>query len=157
MLPPATVQLPNLQATGDLAKRLAHSIQPPQTIALSGTLGAGKTQWTRNFCHALGVPPEAITSPTYVLLQHYRGTELEIYHLDFYRLENDQQVYDLGFDELQELPVIIVVEWADKFPATLPADRLDLHLSVIAENNRLATLRATGTASTTWLQSVGLG
>jgi tRNA threonylcarbamoyladenosine biosynthesis protein TsaE len=156
MIPSVKQVLPDLQSTRNLAWRLANKIRVPQTIALSGTLGAGKTQWTRDFCQALGVAPESITSPTYVLLQRYRGTEFEIYHFDFYRLESEQQVWDLGFDELQESPVVIVVEWADKFPQTLPQDRLGLHLNVNADGSRLASLQSTGRTTSAWLETSGL-
>lgn len=156
MLPPIHVELPNLASTDEFAARLAKNIRVPQTVALSGTLGAGKTRWTRSFCHALGVSVEAITSPTYVLLHRYHGYELEIYHFDFYRLENEQQVWDLGLDELQESPVLIIIEWAEKFPGVLPIDRLDMQLSVSVDGGRQAELQPTGPLTNNWLIANGL-
>jgi tRNA threonylcarbamoyladenosine biosynthesis protein TsaE len=147
MMQSIQVELPDLQTTRDHAAKLAAHVQVPQLIALSGTLGAGKTQWIRYFCESLGVPAEVITSPTYVLQHRYRGNDVEIYHFDFYRLDSEQQVWDLGFDELQESAVIILVEWAEKFPKTLPKDRLDLHLEVTSSGARLATLWPTGPKS----------
>lgn len=123
-------QLRDLIATQSFAEDLARAISSPITIALNGTLGAGKTQMARYFCEAMGVPADAVTSPTYVLLQRYRGQRFEIYHFDFYRLENALQVWDLGFDELQESQAILLVEWADKFPECLPSNRLEVLLSV---------------------------
>lgn len=124
------IELSDIDATESFARRLAEAIDRPITIALNGTLGAGKTQLARFLCGALGVPAESVTSPTYVLLQRYRGERFEIYHFDFYRLENAHQVWDLGFDELQESGAILLVEWAEKFLETLPIDHLTVHLSV---------------------------
>ncbi len=124
------IELSDIDATESFAHKLAEAIDRPITIALNGTLGAGKTQLARFLCGALGVPSESVTSPTYVLLQRYRGLRFEIYHFDFYRLENSHQVWDLGFDELQESSAILLVEWAEKFPETLPSDHLAIHLLV---------------------------
>lgn len=124
------IELSDIAATESIARKLAEAIDRPITIALNGTLGAGKTQLARFLCGALGVPAESVTSPTYVLLQRYRGEHFEIYHFDFYRLENAHQVWDLGFDELQESSAILLVEWAEKFPETLPIDHLTVRLSV---------------------------
>lgn len=144
-------ELTNLGDTQRFAQALAEAIDQPLTIAMNGTLGAGKTQFARYLCQALGVPPELVTSPTYVLLQRYRGNRFEIYHFDFYRLDNPQQVWDLGFDELQESPMILLVEWADKFPETLPHNRLDIRISIDQaggdQSNRLIQLNAYGIAT----------
>ena len=131
--------LPNLQATQKFATQIAAGLQSvlgqvPFTIALSGPLGAGKTKWIRYLCEELGVPPDSVTSPTYVLLQRYRSARAIIYHLDYYRLRTVEQVWDLGIDELQEEPVLILVEWAEKFPETLPPDHLCLHFLQHSEN-----------------------
>lgn len=124
------LQLNNLSEARSFADHLAKSINGPIAIALNGTLGAGKTQLARFFCESLGVPPDLVTSPTYVLLQRYKGSRFEVYHFDFYRLENELQVWDLGFDEIQESQAVLLVEWADKFPECLPPNRLEVSLTV---------------------------
>lgn len=149
---PLDIPLPDLEATRRLAFCLASGLKPllgsvPMTIALSGTLGSGKTQWIRYLCEQLGVSPELVTSPTYVLLQRYRGQATEIYHFDYYRLQSAAQVWDLGIDELQEQPVLVLVEWADKFPETLPADHIQLRLTHTDQQHRVAHLTATGPRS----------
>ncbi len=98
------------------------------TIALNGTLGAGKTQFVRFFAEALGAMPENVTSPTYVLHQQYVG-RTRIHHFDFYRLEHEAQVWDLGFDEVVESEAIILVEWARKFARCMPDDFLEVNLA----------------------------
>lgn len=136
-------ELANLRATQALAERLANLITPPLTIALMGTLGAGKTQFVRYLTAALGVSPANVTSPTYVLLQAYRGRST-IYHLDFYRLDTEAQVWDLGLDELYEQPCLILIEWADKFPQCLPDDYLTIELVQLESERRGLVLRASG-------------
>lgn len=135
-------QLPDLEATRALAQSIAVASTKPLTISLIGTLGAGKTQFVRYFAEALGVPPEEVTSPTYVLLQRYAATTT-IYHFDFYRLESNAQVWDLGIDELFEQPVWVLIEWADKFPECLPGNQLQLEIDQ-GDDGRLARVSAAG-------------
>lgn len=159
-------RLNDLSDTERFAFQLAQVIEQPLAIALSGTLGSGKTQLARYLCQALGVPAENVTSPTYILLQRYRGDQFAIYHFDFYRLDNAQQVWDLGFDELQEGNAILIIEWAEKFPETLPSDHLQIHLSHSLDdapgsptNRRFLKLVGTGVKSRSVakrLASVGL-
>ena len=144
-------QLQSLEATRQLADGLADNVRPPMTVALIGSLGTGKTQLVRFFAQRLGIPAEEITSPTYVLLQRYVGQCL-IYHFDFYRLNSAEEAWELGIDELYEQPVIICIEWADKFPECLPADHLRLELHQHANSTRTAFLSATGPRSLALLE-----
>lgn len=150
-MPQLSVEISELSQTQSLANAvaetlLAHPSDRAQVIALSGTLGAGKTQWTRFFCEAFGVSVEQVTSPTYVLLQRYIGERGVIYHFDFYRLENSAQVWDLGIDELFEQPVVILIEWGDKFTECLPDDHLAMHLEIQSDGKRVAHLQSHGPA-----------
>ncbi len=138
-----TVPLSSLADTQQLARFVADASQPPLTIGLVGSLGAGKTQWVRFLVDQWGVPAEQVTSPTYVLLQQYVG-RFRIYHFDFYRLESEAQVWDLGIEELYEQPVIVLVEWADKFPTCLPPDRLMLQLKLGPLGQRAAQFASFG-------------
>jgi tRNA threonylcarbamoyladenosine biosynthesis protein TsaE len=141
------IQLQSLSETQRVAQALAAAVELPLVVALSGTLGAGKTQLVRFVAQTLGIAPEEITSPTYVLLQRYLGRQL-IYHFDFYRLKSAAEVWDLGIDELLEQHALIFVEWAEKFPECLPIDRLQIQLEPIesasAGQFRLASITATG-------------
>jgi len=140
------IQLDSLFETRRFAQSLAATVELPMVIALSGTLGAGKTQLVRFVAQSLDVAAEEVTSPTYVLLQRYAG-RYPIYHFDFYRLESAAEVWDLGIDELLEQSALMFVEWAEKFPECLPSDRLLIRLEPIesaSEQCRLASLTATG-------------
>ena len=165
-MPEIQLILDGLNDTRRLASKLVECIELPMVIALSGTLGAGKTQLVRFAAEALGIPPEEVTSPTYVLLQMYRGNKT-IYHFDFYRLQSAAEVWDLGIDEMLEQPAILFVEWAEKFPQCLPSDRLNIHLSPyepsagsVAEpseaTRRLATVKSSGPRSDRVVQHLKL-
>ncbi len=150
-MPEFQIQLDSLSETQRFARALAVMVELPMLVALSGTLGAGKTQFVRFVAQALGVAAEEVTSPTYVLLQRYSGHHL-IYHFDFYRLKSSAEVWDLGIDELLEQSALIFVEWAEKFPECLPGDRLNIRLEPIesaTEQCRIARLTATGARAET--------
>lgn len=140
-------ELESLDATRTLADDVAKCVVAPQTIVLNGTLGAGKTQWIRFFAASLGVDPTLVTSPTYVLHHQYHGRSTTIHHFDYYRLESESQVWDLGIDELFETPGIVLIEWGEKFRACLPDDHLVLELEATSASTRQATILAFGPRS----------
>lgn len=113
------VALATLADTERLAGRLVRAVPVPMMLALCGPLGAGKTQLVRYLAKQLDAPLDAVSSPTYVLMQRYRG-RIDILHLDFYRLSSAAQAWDLGLDEWLEEPALTVVEWAEKFPQVWP-------------------------------------
>ncbi len=91
-------------------------------IVLAGDLGAGKTQLVKGVARALGVD-EPVTSPTFNLLAVHPGV-LPLYHFDLYRLEREADLEDIGFYETLEGDGASFIEWGDRFPASLPPDRL---------------------------------
>ena len=148
--------LNSLQDTQRLATQLCAAAELPLVVALSGTLGAGKTQFVRFAAQSLGIAAEEVTSPTYVLLQRYSGRKV-IYHFDFYRLNSVAEVWDLGIDELLEQPALIFIEWAEKFPECLPVDHLSLNLeplSSASESSRRAVVSATGPNSNSLIKKL---
>ena len=135
-----TIDLPTLEATEDLGRRLGTHLFPGAVVALTGPLGAGKTFLTRATAIGLGIPDERmVTSPTFVLIQEYAG-RLPIYHFDLYRLAKGNDFLDLGAAEYLEGQGVCLIEWADKFPAFLPAERLDVSLEPCGEESRRANL-----------------
>jgi len=145
--------LETLEATRALAQRLARCLQSPMTLAIAGALGAGKTQFVRYLVAALGGVEEAVTSPTYVLMQTY-AARCKIHHFDFYRLTSSAQVWDLGIDELYEQDCVVVIEWADKFAECLPADVVTISLNQLDAERRLATLSSSGPRSAAVVSSL---
>lgn len=111
------------------AEQVAKLSTAPMAIALSGTLGAGKTQWTRFYAIALGAQPASVSSPTFMLVHEY-DSQPPIYHLDAYRIGDEDEMLELGIEEMFEADAITIVEWADRFPRLLPRNTLRIHLEV---------------------------
>jgi tRNA threonylcarbamoyladenosine biosynthesis protein TsaE len=99
------------------------SLEPGSVVALTGDLGAGKTEFTKGLAQGLDYQ-EFVTSPTFALLQEYWGGRWPLFHLDFYRLQSADEVLDLGWDELLERGGVVVVEWPDRFPELIPPEAL---------------------------------
>jgi tRNA threonylcarbamoyladenosine biosynthesis protein TsaE len=129
--------------TDRLGAALAAALPAGTTVALIGTLGAGKTRLVQAFAAACGVPRDEATSPTFVLVNEYRG-RLPIYHIDAYRVRDEDEFLELGPDEYFESAGVTFVEWADRVATCLPADRLEIRCEPIGETERRFTVRATG-------------
>jgi tRNA threonylcarbamoyladenosine biosynthesis protein TsaE len=102
------------QETFAVAEKLAKTLVPGASVLLYGDLGAGKTAFVRGLAAGLGIDPEEVSSPTFVLIQHYRGAT-PLTHVDLYRLDSAAAVEDLGLDELTTGGVL-AVEWAERWP-----------------------------------------
>jgi tRNA threonylcarbamoyladenosine biosynthesis protein TsaE len=127
------------EETRAFAASFARDLQSGDVVALTGELGAGKTQFVKGICEAFGVH-EHVTSPTFVILNRYagrdvRGEELLLYHLDLYRVRSLQEVYDIGFEELLYGNGIAMIEWAGLLGNLLPARRFDVRLSIGETDN----------------------
>ncbi|BBK45030.1 tRNA (adenosine(37)-N6)-threonylcarbamoyltransferase complex ATPase subunit type 1 TsaE [Allostella vacuolata] len=140
-VPPQAIPLPDLSATRRLAGALARLARPGDTIALSGDLGAGKTELARAFIRArLGRADEEVPSPTFTLVQTYGDGEEEIWHADLYRLTRPEEALELGLEDAFG-HALVVLEWPDRIARLLPRDRLDLAIGFTgADGGRTATL-----------------
>lgn len=139
-----TVFVENEQETIDLAKKLTEYLKPGMTILLEGNLGAGKTTFTKGIGAGLGIT-RIIKSPTYTIVREYQGGRLPLYHVDLYRL-SEEEVPDLGLDEYFEGEGVSVVEWPSVAPEDLPLERLEIELTTDVEQpeKRNIKLKATG-------------
>lgn len=114
--------------TGHLAELVGQKIREGTVLCLEGDLGAGKTLFVQSLAHTLGVEGE-VTSPTFNLMNVYEGI-CRIYHFDLYRLETEDELDDIGFYEYTEEPEgIVVIEWPDKFPESLPDDYVRVRIT----------------------------
>jgi tRNA threonylcarbamoyladenosine biosynthesis protein TsaE len=104
---------------------------------LYGDLGAGKTCLTKGIAQGLGINDEEyVRSSTFVLLNEYKGGRIPLYHFDFFRLEREDEILGIGFDEFLHAGGITVIEWADKFPEILSKPRLDIEILIVDLNTR---------------------
>jgi tRNA threonylcarbamoyladenosine biosynthesis protein TsaE len=133
--------------TARLGAALAAALPSGTTVALVGTLGAGKTRLVQAFAAASGVPPDEATSPTFVLVNEYRG-RTPIYHFDAYRVRDEDEFMELGPEEYFESCGVTFVEWADRVAASLPPDRLDIYCEAVGETQRRFTVRTSSSRLT---------
>lgn len=111
----------------NFAARLAETAEAGDVFALYGTLGAGKTVFSRAFIRALTDPDEEVPSPTFTLVQLYDADKATIWHFDLYRLKSADEIYELGFEEALG-DGISLIEWPERAGALLPKNRLDIRI-----------------------------
>ena len=95
-----------------LGARLAELLRPGDVIALRGGLGAGKTAFTRGLARGLGIE-EAVTSPTYTIVNEYPQGRLPLFHFDMYRLRDPEELFDLGWEDYLDRGGVCAVEWSE--------------------------------------------
>ena len=133
------------EQTRRLGREVGRLLQAGDLVALSGPLGAGKTQFVKGIANGLGVPEsEPVLSPTFVLVREYAG-RLRLYHMDAYRLSGTEDLLALGLEEMLEEPeTAIVIEWAERVAQALPAESWWIELSHAGELERELTIRIPG-------------
>jgi tRNA threonylcarbamoyladenosine biosynthesis protein TsaE len=128
------------QETSDVAESLAAGLRHGDVVLLYGELGAGKTAFVRGLARGLGAAPEAVSSPTFTLIQEYAGKRATLYHVDLYRLE-EREVDDLGLEELISGDGIVAIEWADRWSGR-PVDACEVWIEEAGEDRRAIRVRA---------------
>src|SRR5687768_14461046 len=117
MASPEIVTTNSETETFALGKQIAASLQPGTFVLLRGDLGAGKTAFVRGMAAGLGANPDDVSSPTFVLIQQYKG-RIPLVHVDLYRLESGAAVDDLGLEEMAS-GTVVAIEWAERLPRPL--------------------------------------
>ena len=133
----------NEAQTARLGAALAQALPNGTTVSLCGTLGAGKTRLVQAIAEASGVAPKTVVSPTFVLVQEYAGRR-PIYHLDAYRLIDEDEFLQLGPEEYFDGDGLTLVEWADRVEVCMPRDRIEIHIEVTGETTREFQVIAVG-------------
>ena len=127
------------EQTEEVGRRLAEALLTAGLarafIALCGEMGVGKTAFTRGFARALGV--SAVKSPTYTVVNEYRSGRLPIFHFDTYRIEDEDDLISIGFDDYLNRDGFALCEWSEKIREFLPQDRITVSISrTDGENGR---------------------
>lgn len=121
--------------TARIAKQIGERLTGGDVIALCGTLGTGKTAFSKGLGSGLNLDPAVpVTSPTYTIVNEYRG-RFTMYHIDYYRINSEDEFYLSGLEEFFISSAVTVIEWADRFAGTIPEDALWIYLDYL-ENNR---------------------
>jgi tRNA threonylcarbamoyladenosine biosynthesis protein TsaE len=118
-------------------ERLAQSLGPGNVVLLYGDLGAGKTAFVRGLAEGLDADPADVSSPTFTLVQEYRG-RVTLYHVDLYRLE-EREVDDLGLEELILGDGVVAIEWAERWRGR-PDDVIEVRIEDAGEEKRRITI-----------------
>jgi tRNA threonylcarbamoyladenosine biosynthesis protein TsaE len=128
--------------TKAIGAALANLLVPGDVVGLTGDLGAGKTRLVQGAAAALGVDGPVV-SPTFMLVREYEG-DVELHHVDAYRLDGPAELEDLGLDSVLNDEAVVFVEWADRVERVLPSSWLELRLEVGDDDSRRMLARPHG-------------
>lgn len=135
-----TASVEETQAWGE---RVGKVLTPGDVVALRGELGSGKTTFIQGVARGLGVNPDVVRSPTFVIMREYPG-RIPLIHIDGYRLEGTPDAMWLDTELLFSPRKVTVIEWAERFEGVLPASTLELQLEHVSTNRRRLTFGGTG-------------
>ena len=120
--------------TQALGEKIGKTLKRGDVIALIGDLGTGKTCLTQGIARGAGIASdEIVSSPSYILINEYNGT-VPIYHIDLYRLENSEEIAELGLSEYVEGDGICIIEWAERMAEALPDSCIKIHITLADAN-----------------------
>ena len=154
-----TVRTTSPDQTVALGAALARLLAPGDLIALVGGLGAGKTCFASGVVDGLGIPASQFCgSPTFTLVNEYEG-RIPLYHIDLYRLQAPEDLEDVGLDHYLRGEGACLIEWFDRFPDELPAERLTVLFTHDSPEQRTITVLGLGTRAVAlgqrWIAAVG--
>jgi len=128
----------SLNELQNAAEQLVAFGEPEKIFLFYGDMGAGKTTLIKSLCECLGVK-EPATSPTFSIVNEYQGGSSKIYHFDFYRLKNQSEALDLGYEEYFYSGSYCFIEWPEKIPDLWPDHYIRVDIQVISDVERLLT------------------
>lgn len=111
------------EETFEYGRQIGCKAQPGEVYALIGDLGTGKTLFTKGFAAGLGID-EHVNSPTFTIMQIYEDGRIPLYHFDVYRIEEPEEMEEVGLDEYLEGDGVCLIEWAERIEELLPEDRI---------------------------------
>jgi tRNA threonylcarbamoyladenosine biosynthesis protein TsaE len=125
--------------TKELAVNFAEKIEEGVTIVLNGELGSGKTFFVKKACYVWGITN--VSSPTFAIVNSYKNKR-PVYHFDFYRIKNKEELFDIGFnDYLNDDDAVIFIEWGGLIPEVLPKKRIEVNIEIAGETERLFSFK----------------
>lgn len=141
MTTPDRIESHSEHDTIEAGRRLGASLRPGDIVLLYGDLGAGKTAFVRGLAGGLGLDPDEVTSPTFTIVQEYRGTPT-LHHVDLYRLA-PEEVPDLGLEDLAGDEAVLAIEWAERLPRPPRPPLVEVRLETVPGGRRIG-IRRTG-------------
>jgi tRNA threonylcarbamoyladenosine biosynthesis protein TsaE len=128
------VKTRSAEETVELGKKIGAFLVANDVVCLTGTLGAGKTTLIQGIADGVGVK-DYITSPTFIIINEYQG-RIPFFHVDLYRLDNVEQIEDLGIEEYFDRGGACVIEWAEKLGELKPKSCHEIEIEIVSENER---------------------
>lgn len=123
------------EQTIELGRKIGKLLKPGDVIAMSGTLAAGKTTITKGIAESLGVK-DNVTSPTFCLISEYEGEKMSLYHMDVYRLDGEEDFFNLGVEELLYGNGVCIIEWSEKVKNALPKKTIYMNITPNQDSSR---------------------
>ncbi|AXT49860.1 tRNA (adenosine(37)-N6)-threonylcarbamoyltransferase complex ATPase subunit type 1 TsaE [Aquimarina sp. BL5] len=125
----------------ELSQTAQHIIKNAKSkkLLFNAAMGVGKTTLIKEICKQLGVS-DTISSPTYSLVNEYKGDQHTIYHFDFYRIQDEEEAYDIGFEEYLDTDAWIFIEWPDRISNLLPEDCTKIKIELLDDGKRVLSL-----------------
>jgi tRNA threonylcarbamoyladenosine biosynthesis protein TsaE len=130
------IEIDSLSELKNVAQEVIESLEGRTVVLLRGEMGAGKTTLISRIAAYLGAE-DTVTSPTFALVNQYEGSECRIYHFDFYRIEEIEEVFDLGYEEYFYSGDLCFVEWPEKIEPLLPDDAMTVRITVGEDEHRI--------------------
>lgn len=118
-------------------RALAARVAPGTTILLHGDLGAGKTAFVRGLAQGFGIDPADVSSPTFTIVQEYRGPQVVLQHVDLYRL-TAREITDLALEDLLTPTTVMAIEWAERLPEAAAGPAIEVHLAHVDGGRRIS-------------------
>lgn len=137
-----TIEIANIEALPAAAKEFASLMGDETVYAFNGEMGAGKTTFIRELCHALGVEDDLANSPSFSLINEYRSdtTAELIYHFDLYRLESVEDALEIGVEDYFDSGALCLLEWPERIEPLLPDDTVRVDITVNPDLSRTLTV-----------------
>lgn len=119
------------------AEKFLNELGDRKIVAFYAPMGAGKTTFTTALCHRLGVSDDAVSSPTFSIVNEYRTeTGKSVYHFDFYRINRIEEAFDIGFYDYVDSGSLCLVEWPENIESILPEETLKVRIEVLPDESR---------------------
>ena len=131
--------IPSLEQIGQAAKEFVEHIGENRLFAFYGNMGAGKTTFIKAICEEIGVR-DAVTSPTFAIVNEYSSNIGPVYHFDFYRIKNQGEVIDLGFEDYAYSGNLCLMEWPELIEDLLPEETISVKIEETANGKRKVTM-----------------
>ena len=136
------INIPSTEALQEAAREFMAAMGDYTVFAFYGQMGAGKTTFINALCRELGVVEDVTNSPSFAIINEYRSdtTAELIYHFDCYRLENEEEAIEIGTEDYFDCGAVCLIEWPERIEGLLPADTVDVNITVNDDESRTMTL-----------------